>query len=55
MKKLWLDDPLNDELIAWIASCVDNIEELRFYAHDVTVLGWEILSTAINNLPTAVS
>ena len=55
MKELWLDDPLNDELIAGIALCVDKIEELGFNARNVTMHGWEILSTAIKNRPTAVS
>ena len=48
-------DLLNDESIAIIASCVDKIEELAFNADDVTMHGWEILSTAITNRPTAVS
>ena len=50
-----LYDPLNDESIAGIASCVDKIEELGFDAEQVTMHGWEILSTAIKNRPTAVS
>ena len=55
MRELRLYDPLNDESIAGIALCVDKIEELVFFAKDVTMCGWEILSTAINNRPTAVS
>ena len=55
MRKLVLYDPLNDESIAGIASCVDKIEKLRFHAEDVTMHGWENLSTAIKNRPTAVS
>ena len=55
MKRLWLENPLNDESIAWIALCVDKIEELYFNARSVTMHGWEILSIAINNRPTAVS
>ena len=55
MRKLKLNDPLNDESIAEIASCVDKIEELAFNARNVTMHGWEILSTAIKNRPTAVS
>ena len=55
MRKLWLWGPLNDESIAEIASCVDKIEELKFDAENVTMHGWEILSTAIKNRPTAVS
>ena len=55
MRKLALDGPSNDESIAGIALCVDKIEELRFDAEHVTMHGWEILSTAINNRPTAVS
>ena len=55
MRKLKLYDPLNDESIAGVALCVDKIEELRFYAGNVTMHGWEILSTAIKNRPTAVS
>ena len=50
-----LAGPLNDESIAGIASCVDKIEDLRFDAEDVTMHGWEILSTAIKNRSTAVS
>ena len=49
------DTPLNDKSIAEIASCVDKIEELMFNARNVTMHGWEILSTAIKNRPTAVS
>ena len=48
-------DLLNDESIAIIALCVDKIEELAFNADDVTMHGWEILSIAITNRPTAVS
>ena len=55
MRKLWLDNPLNDESIAGIALCVDKIEELMFLPDYVTMHGWEILSTAIKNRPTAVS
>ena len=55
MRKLWLRGSLNDESIAEIASCVDKIEGLEFYARNVTLHGWEILSTVINNRPTAVS
>ena len=55
MKKLYISNPLNDESIAEIASCVDKIEELVFDARNVTMHGWEILSAAIKNRPTAVS
>ena len=55
MKRLELYGPLNDEAITGIASCVDKIEELQFCACNITMHGWEILSTAINNRPTAVS
>ena len=55
MRKLWLDGSLNDESISGIALCIDKIEELEFHVGDVTMHGWEILSTAINNRPTAVS
>ena len=55
MRGLVLYDSLNDESIAGIASCVDKIEELKFNAENVTMHGWEILSTAIKNRPTAVS
>ena len=55
MKNLELLGPLNDESIARIASCVDKIDEMRFYAEDVTMHGWEILSTAMKNRTTAVS
>ena len=47
--------PSNDESIAGVALCVDKIEELRFDAGKVTMHGWEILSTAMKNRPTAVS
>ena len=36
------------------ASCLDKIEELYFDAY-IHSHGWEILSTAINKLPTPVS
>ena len=56
MRKLKLrDSPLNDEGITVIASCVDKIEKLKFYATEVTINGLEILATAINNRPTPVS
>ena len=57
MRRLALDyrHPLNDESIAGIASCVDKIEDLAFDARNVTMHGWEILSTAMKNRPTAVS
>ena len=55
MRKLWLDYPLNDESIVGIVSCVDKIEELEFDPENVTMHGWEILSTAINNRTTGVS
>ena len=55
MRELWLWHSSNDESIAGVASCVDNIEELRFDARNVTMHGWEILSTAIKNRPTVVS
>ena len=55
MKKLYISNPLNDESIAEIASCVDKIEELVFDARNVTMHGWENLSAAIKNRPTAVS
>ena len=54
MRKLKLNY-VNDETIAGIASCVDNIEELTIVASRVTMHGWEILSTAINNRSTPVS
>ena len=50
-----LHDPLNDESIAGVALCVDKIEELTFKAGNVTMQGWEILSTAIKDRPTGVS
>ena len=53
MSNLRLDD-VNDETIAGIASCIDKIEELQINHHHVTMHGWEILSTAINNRPTPV-
>ena len=46
---------MNDESIAGVALCVDKMEALQFNAEDVTMHGWEILSTAIKNRPTAVS
>ena len=55
MRKLELDGSLSDESIAGIALCVDKIEELRFRARNVTMHGWENLSTAIKNRTTAVS
>ena len=55
MRELRLWNLLNDESIAGVALCVDNIEELIFDAEHVTMHGWEILSTAIKNRPTAVS
>ena len=55
MRRLEFWGVLNDESIAGIALCVDKIEELEFTAHDVTMQGWEILSTAINKRSTAVS
>ena len=56
MKKLWLyETSLKNEAIAVIASCVDKIEELVFNAGGITMHGWKILSTAINNRPTPVS
>ena len=55
MRKLALDGVLNDESIVEIALCVDKIEELTFNAGNVTMHGWEILSTVINHRPTAVS
>ena len=54
MRKLKLNY-VNDETIAGIASSVDNIEELKIDGYQVTMHGWEILSTAINNRPTPVS
>ena len=54
MKILYIA-PLDDEGIAAIASCVDKIEKLWLNADDVTMRGWEILSTVINNRPTPVS
>ena len=53
MSNLGLDD-VNDETIAGIASCIDKIEELQIDVYHVTMHGWEILSTAINNRPTPV-
>ena len=55
MKELQLHSSLSDEAIARIASCVDKIEELKFYAGGVTMLGWKILSTAISNRTAPVS
>ena len=55
MRKLKFVGLLNDESIAEIALCVDKIEELEFNPGYVTMHGWEILSTAINKRPTAVS
>ena len=46
---------LNDELIAVIATCVDKIEELELNAGDVTIDGWKMFSTAINNRSSPVS
>ena len=55
MEWLCLNSSLNDEAIAAIAPCVDKIEKLGFDADEVTMRGWEILSTAVNNRPTPVS
>ena len=55
MRELWLGNPLNDESIAGIASCVDKIEKLTFNAGNATMHGWGILSTAIKDRPTVVS
>ena len=56
MRKLDLSQTrLNDESIAVIALCVDKIEELVLNADDVTIHGWEKLSTAINNRSSPVS
>ena len=46
---------LDDQAIAVIALCVNNIDELEFRADDITINGWEILSTAISKRPTPVS
>ena len=53
MRKLWINN-VNDETIAGITSCIDKIEELQIDVYHVTMHGWEILSTAINNRPTPV-
>ena len=53
MRKLWINNA-NDETFAGIASCIDKIEELQIDVYHVTMHGWEILSTAINNRPTPV-
>ena len=56
MRKLDLSlTQLNDESIDVIALCVDKIEELVLNADDVTMHGWERLSTAINNRSCPVS
>ena len=56
MRKLKVDRYLlNNEAIAGIASCIDNIDELEFRAEYVTMYAWEILSTAIKKRPTPVS
>ena len=46
---------LNDESIAVIATCVDRIEELELNADYITIDGWKIFSTAINNRSSPVS
>ena len=53
MRKLWINN-VNDETIAGIALCVNGIEELQIDVYHVTMHGWEILSTAINNRPALV-
>ena len=53
MSNLWINN-VNDETIAGIALCVNGIEELQIDVYYVTMHGWEILSTAINNRPTPV-
>ena len=55
MKMLYLHSIWYDEAIAEIVSCVDKIEELMVDPRDVTMNGWNILSTAINNRTTPVS
>ena len=56
MRKLGIyGTQLNDESIAVIALCVDKIEELMFCSGNITMHGWEILSTAINNRSSLVS
>ena len=55
MELLGLYFSLSDKAIAAIASYVDKIEKLWLGVGDVTMRGWEILSTAINNRPIPVS
>ena len=56
MKLLRLyESPLNDETIALISSCVNQIEELDFKTGDVATHSWKILSSAMNNRTTPVS
>ena len=45
---------VNNETITGIASCIDKIEELQIDVYHVTMHGWKILPTAINNRPTPV-
>ena len=53
MRKLWINN-VNDETIAGITMCVNGLEELQINLRHVTMHGWKILSTAINNRPTPV-
>ena len=53
MRKLWINN-VNDETIAGTALCVNGIKELQIDGYHVTMHGWKILSTAINNRPTPV-
>ena len=56
MRKLDLcGTQLDFQLIAWIASCVDKIEELEFDADKGSLQVWKILSTANNNRSSPVS
>ena len=52
---LKINSSVDYQTIAGIASCVDKIEELKFYVDNVTMHRWEILFASINKRPTPVS
>ena len=56
MKKFGFSSDTNPDQIAWIASCVHQIEALSFvWGMQLPADGLKVLSTAISNRATAVS
>ena len=55
MKRLVFLGLFINEAVDEIASCVDNINELKFNAEKLTKSSWNKISTAINKRPTPVS